>query len=211
MACLAVVGCGGAASGPAATFPSPAPAAVSEPCNAGIVGMGGARPDIPTTVVGTVVARETPGGCSFEVHATDGTTTPPPPCDLKDRQGSLGRAACALDGDYLWPADPHADDAAKAVELEVGRYSAPDARADLTLLCMPLADLATRVKGKKLDPSTLDPSQEAMVRAFVLGQTLTSRRWRTWLVEARDHRDASRATMLEAAKAAGVPCDSRWP
>jgi hypothetical protein len=210
MACLAMLGCGGGPA-PAATSPSSAPTAAPEPCNPATVGMGSARPDIPTTVVGTVVARETPGGCSFEVHATDGTTKPPPPCDIKDRQGSLGRAACALDGDYLWPADPHADDSAKTVELRVGRYSAPDPSADLATICMPLAQLATRVKGKPLDASSLDPSQEVVVRAYLLQQMLTSRRWRTWLLEVRDHRDASRATLLDAAKTAGLTCDPHWP
>jgi hypothetical protein len=210
MACLAMLGCGGGTA-PAATSPSSTPVAASEPCNPATVGMSEKRPDIPTTVVGTVVARETAGGCSFEVHAPDGTTKTPPACDPKDKQGSLGRAACALDGDYLWAAHPDTDDSAKTVELAVGRYSAPDARADLALLCMPLADLATKVKGKPLDASTLDPSQEAVVRAYLLQQMLTTRKWRTWLLGVRDHRDASRATMLESAKAAGLACDPHWP
>lgn len=64
--------------------------------------------------------------------------------------------------------------------------------------------------GKSTDGASLDPSQEARVRAQLLEETMTSPEWRGWLVHAASDMPAAVAKLRERVKTAGMPCEAEW-
>jgi hypothetical protein len=169
------------------------------------------KPSTPIEEVGTVVLHVGKSGCSFEVRSKDGAEKDAPKCEPKGIRDALPLAGCALNGDVMWAADPKAaEKKAETVELKVARYSHPDAKADLELICAPFASLKNTRTGEPLNPESFDPSQRATIRAATLEEQMTSRKWRLWLHGFLEHRDASIAELRDAAKAAGIKCESEW-
>ncbi len=141
--------------------------------------MSGSRPVVPVEEVGTVTVHAGKDGCSVEVRKADGTMKPTTACDSVRKAREAARlSACSIGGDVLWPKDKAAAEEGSHIELQVGRYTQTDAKADLELICAPFANLKNPATGKSFDPSGLDPSQRAALRAALLAETMTPRRWR---------------------------------
>ncbi len=211
---LLLVACGASPASPDSptSTPSAAPA-VDAPGSDGrcLASMNKAPPKAAIEEVGTVVVH--PGTvCSLEVRAKDGSAKPAPPCDPKHARDAILLAGCAVGGDALWPTDPNASEKAERIELKVGRYTHPDPKADLALICAPFATLKNPRTGRSIeeDIQGLDDSQRARIRAEVLEETMTSREWRLWLHGFLENREAAIAKLREAAKAADLTCASEW-
>jgi hypothetical protein len=172
-----------------------------------MVVVSGRAPGAPVTEVGTVTMHVQKDSCTIEARATDGTTRPMPPCDLKKARDLASEGACALGGDIAWLAK---DESGGVAELKVGRYSNPDPKADLALICSPFASLKNPATGKTIDAAGIDDSQKARIRADVMTNTLTSRQWRLWMYHFLSDRQASIATLRDAARAAHLTCDIEW-
>ena len=210
----AVAACGGAAPAPAApaAAASPgldaAPGAPAGPCVAAMIEV---RPKAPVEEVGTMNVRGLAPDCRIEAKGKGGAVTKTP-IDCKggkDVRDAMQKAVCSLGGDVFWLAGAAPSDANPVADFSVGRYTKPDEAADLKLVCAPFAALPLP-DGKTLDPSSLDDSQRAHVRVMILEQTLTSRKWRLWLHDFPNARDAAIATLRDAAKKAGMGCDAEW-
>jgi hypothetical protein len=212
---LVAVACGGAAPAPAPSPGTPSTttaaqgAVPAEPC---IAAMTEQRPTAPTDQVGAITVRVQEPTCTVETKASDGTVSKAShPCaDRNTMREAMRQAACKAGGDVFWlNGPPPAKGANAVVELVVGRYSKPDEGADLKLICAPFAALPLP-NGKTLDPNSVDESQRARIRAAVLEESLTSRKWRLWLNGFLDNREASVAALRDAAKKASLTCEAEW-
>lgn len=204
-----VAACSGAKSTPSSASSAESGEDAAEAGGVCLAAMVPAKPAMPIEEVGTVVVHRNKSGCSIEVRSKDGAEKTAPECEPKGIRKALPLAGCALNGDAMWLSDP-ASEKAETVEIKVGRYSHPDAKADLDLICAPFGSLKNTRTGEPLNPESFDPSQRATVRAATLEEQMTSRKWRLWLHGFLEHRDASIAELRDAAKAAGIECESEW-
>ena len=206
-----LVACGGASS--PAPAPSAAPAAdgaAPGPCLAGVTRF---RPTAALEEVGSLTVHLDKEACSIEGRAAGGASKAVPPCDPHKQHESVDLALCALGGDVGWAANPDVPGSSKVIELKVGRYTSPDPRADLALICAPFETLKDPATGKPFDAALLaaaDPSQRARIRVDLFAKVATSRQWRLWLHDLHDNREAAVKTLRDAAKGAGLTCAAEF-
>jgi hypothetical protein len=212
---LALGGCGGGSSTePAAKDPvtpssssSPAPSAdANAPC---VATMTDRRPDAAIEEVGRISAH-VKGSCSLDVQPKSGAKSVVA-CEPKTARQTISSAACGMGGDVAWlVSDPAAADATGDAQVAVGRFTKPDAKADLVLICAPFSTLKNPRTGKALDEGQFDASQRARIRAEVLEATMTSKQWRLWLRRLLDDRAAAVKELRDAARSAGLDCKAEW-
>jgi hypothetical protein len=219
LATVAAAACGGspapaapnapsAPNSPTAPTPTALDAASAGPCLAAVLER---RPTAPVDEVGKIIVHHVAPDCSIEAKGKDGATTKTPVACKGGREAreAMKKAACSLGGDALWVVGAPPSEATPIVELAVGRYTKPDEAADLKLVCAPFGTLPMP-DGKTMDPSSVDESQRARLRAMVLEENLTSRKWRMWLHDLVTAREPAVATLRDAAKKASLTCEAEW-
>ncbi len=173
---LSACGANGATAAP--TNPT-SPVTTTPPCVLEEVGagLGFKEPTAPHDTAGVVVVDCKDHVCTIEARDREGKVASHE-ASVHDASSTVSTAvvhgACALGGETFFVAAEPKDEA--HVEVQVARYTAHDEARDLARICAPLASFED--KGKRIDDSSFDDSQRAHVRAAILVNELTSRRWR---------------------------------
>jgi hypothetical protein len=207
--------CGANGATAVPTTNPPTPATTTAPCILEESGatLGFKEPGVPHEAAGVVVVDCKEHVCTVEARDRDGKVASHE-ASVHDASSAVSTAvvhgACAIGGETFFVAAEPKDDA--HVEVQVARYTAHDEARDLARICAPLASFED--KGKPIDDSSFDDSQRAHVRAAILVNELTSRRWRVWfhrLYEGGQRHEDQVEALRKAVKDASIAsCKAEW-